>query len=84
MYKASSTSTDWWVYDTKRSTYNDIHDILYPNLSAAEDAVAQYHTYDILSNGFKIRMSASPTNSSGTTYIYAAFAEHPFKTARAR
>jgi hypothetical protein len=38
---------------------------------------------DNLSNGFKCR-SATVTNASGGTYIYAAFAENPFNSARAR
>jgi hypothetical protein len=39
---------------------------------------------DILSNGFKPRASGSHLNDSGQTYIYIAFAEHPFATSRAR
>ena len=39
---------------------------------------------DALSNGFKVRYSGQNFNGSGNTIIYAAFAEHPFKTARAR
>ena len=39
---------------------------------------------DSLSNGFKVRNSANGYNASGGTYIYAAFAENPFKYANAR
>ena len=39
---------------------------------------------DFLSNGFKLRTSHSTGNSSGVDYIYFAFAESPFKYARAR
>ena len=39
---------------------------------------------DVLSNGFKIRVSASGLNGSGVVFIFAAFAENPFKYARAR
>lgn len=38
----------------------------------------------LMSNGFKILDSDAGFNSSGHTFIYMAFAEHPFKTARAR
>jgi len=38
---------------------------------------------DRLANGFKIRDSGSPRNANGDQYIYFAFAEHPFKYARA-
>jgi hypothetical protein len=39
---------------------------------------------DYLSNGFKLRNTATGSNASGGTYIFAAFAESPFKYARAR
>jgi hypothetical protein len=32
---------------------------------------------DLLSNGFKHRLTAGSTNASGGTYIYMAFAEQP-------
>ena len=35
-------------------------------------------------NGVKIRTANGTLNSSGVTYIYAAFAENPFKYANAR
>jgi hypothetical protein len=38
---------------------------------------------DIVSNGFKLR-SATDGNASGNNYIYAAFAENPFKNSIAR
>ena len=37
-----------------------------------------------LSNGFKVRNTNTAMNASGSTYIYMAFAESPFKTATAR
>ena len=33
---------------------------------------------DILSNGFKLKNAGNDKNGSGSTYIYMAFAEHPF------
>ena len=38
--------------------------------------------FDLVSNGAKIR--SNNNNTSGQTYIYAAFAENPFKYANAR
>ena len=35
---------------------------------------------DILSNGFKLRLTDGQINASGGTYIYMAFAENPFTT----
>jgi len=33
---------------------------------------------DMLSNGFKLREVSASYNATGSTYIYIAFAEHPF------
>ena len=77
----SSTSGDWNLVDTSRGTYNAVGPYLYANLSNAEGNAA---IYDILSNGFKIRETGAGTNASGSTYIYAAFAETAFKFSNAR
>ena len=84
MVKSSSNSNEHWlILDTKRDPYNLSEATMYANLSNSEyDAGAL--GIDILSNGFKPRGTNAGTNASGYTYIYAAFAEHPFKTARAR
>jgi len=74
---------DWYVFDTKRNTYNLTNASLYPDLSAAE-GVSSVSVLDILSNGFKMRGSSGGTNPSSGTMIYAAFAENPFKYSLAR
>jgi hypothetical protein len=80
LLKLSSTTGSWQVKDTSRDTYNAATTTLYPNLSNAE---ASDTAVDILSNGFKLRVSTGE-NASGATVIYAAFAENPFKISRAR
>jgi hypothetical protein len=80
LFKSSSNAQDWVIYDTSRDTYNVESNYLLPNTAGAE---AVYANADFLSNGFKMRSSAS-LNYSGWTYIYAAFAESPFKLALAR
>jgi hypothetical protein len=80
LIKASSTTSQWVLWDTARNTYNVTNSILYPNLSAAEYSFS----IDILSNGFKFRESGGAGNDSGVTYIYAAFATCPFKNSLAR
>ena len=72
---------DWFIFDTKRDTFNVANNPLTANSNAAE---ATSDSIDILSNGFKIRTTANGLNLNAHTHIYAAFAEHPFKTARAR
>jgi len=80
--KRSSTAGAWHIYDTSRSTYNLASVYLVPNASDAE--YSGDNQMDILSNGFKLRSSNTGTNENGTTIIYAAFAENPFKNALAR
>jgi hypothetical protein len=79
------SSADWFIYDTARSTFNAVDDALFPNRNIAE-ANETSHAFDILSNGFRVRSTSTSglSNKSGNTYVWAAFAEHPFKTARAR
>ena len=69
------------MFDTSRSTYNIQGATLYPNDPAAENAG---QLIDINSNGFKCRTTDGAVNGSGTSYIYMAFAENPFKYANAR
>ena len=83
MIKNSSGAFDWELVDTSRDPVNGVNNNrLQPNLSAAESA--GYPVFDILSNGFKVRSSASNWNGSTNVIIYAAFAENPFQYARAR
>jgi hypothetical protein len=70
--------------DSSRSPYNAAILYLSPNNSGAEASPGAAQFFDFLSNGFKLRVSGSYSNSSGATYIYMAFAEHPFKNALAR
>jgi hypothetical protein len=83
MIKQTSGLSDWWVWDTARQTFNQMDAPLYPNTSAAETSNAVFN-FDILSNGFKMRSTNATVNGSGLNYIYAAFAESPFKYANAR
>jgi hypothetical protein len=83
LYKRTDSTGDWTILDTSRSTYNAEQLELYPDSSIAETA-AGGDRLDGLSNGFKIRNSGSAINASGGTYLYAAFAENPFKYSNAR
>ena len=81
--KRTNTAASWVIHDNKRAGYNGDNDYLHPDLLQAESD-GSTGTLDILSNGFKLRMTAGTHNGSGDTYIYLAFAESPFKNARAR
>ena len=56
-------------------------DPLYANTSVAEQ---NHNALDILSNGFKIVNDGYSDYNVDADLIYAAFAEHPVKTARAK
>ena len=85
MIKSTVETSNWFVYDTARDTYNTMYDLLFPSSSQVEYVDATY-AIDVVSNGFKIRQTGQYAgyNDSGNGYIYAAFAETPFKYARAR
>ena len=81
LFKRSDSSSDWSIYDTTRDPHNVAGNKIEPNTSDAESA--QGVVIDILSNGFKFRRN-SLENGGNDVYIYAAFASHPFQSARAR
>jgi len=83
MVKRTDTAGfDWNIVDTARNTSNVTTSRLFADLSNAEDS--SDNVCDVLSNGFKLRSTNTNTNANGGTYIYAAFAEFPFRTALAR
>jgi hypothetical protein len=84
--KKSSDVDNWFIIDSTRDPYNYTIKRIAPNLSNAENGGEAEATYgiDFNSNGFKVRASHTSTNLSGATYIYAAFAENPFKYSLAR
>ena len=73
--------THFVMIDTKRFTFNVIEDYLKANSSDAETDQFVIDE-DILSNGFKLRGTSGNINGSGETYIYMAFAEHPFVSSK--
>ena len=81
--KRTDTNSQWKIIDTARDSYNLSQQILYANLSNAEAAPGS-DAIDITANGFKCRGTDTDTNANGGTYIYAAFAESPFRTSLAR
>jgi hypothetical protein len=84
LIKCSSTNlTNWHLQDTSRSPYNAANNLLFPNLTNGDYTTAGVEI-DILSNGFKIRDTNADYNASGATFVYACFAENPFKYANAR
>jgi len=81
LVKRTDNTGSWVVIDTARDTYNVAGNQLYFNQTTADGFGA---ALDIVSNGFKIRSTATGYNTSGGTYIFWAMAECPFKYATAR
>ena len=83
LVKRTDSANDWLMWDSTRDTYNLMQNIIYANATTAETTYVN-DKIDFLSNGFKQRQVGTAMNGSGATYIYAAFAENPFKYARSR
>jgi hypothetical protein len=66
----------WQIRDTSRDAANSAGSLLWADRTNMESADPSYNV-DILSNGFKIRGTASDDNANSNTYIYAAFADQP-------
>ena len=81
MIKNATSGGFWAILDTERNLTNMVTTGLRADSSGADLAGFDM---DILSSGFKIRDSETGLNGSGNTIIFAAFAESPFKYARAR
>ena len=79
MIKRTDSAGGWTIYDHKRG-HNGNNYELFPNSSEAEYTGTSYFEADILSNGFKLRLTDGQINASGGTYVYMAFAENPFTT----
>lgn len=84
LWKLTSSTSSWAIWDATRATDNPINTLLFPDASNAESSGSSAYDVDFLSNGFKWRTSNSQINGSGSTYLYMAFAENPFKNSLAR
>jgi hypothetical protein len=91
LLKNTDNVEQWYILDSKRHTINvtppDGKNFQPSTANSEGQNNATTATIDFLSNGFKIRTTnpASGEISFGTrNYVFAAFAESPFKYARAR
>ena len=81
--KQTGAISNWSIHDSTRAPYNLTINELYADTTDVE-YTGTNDSFDLLSNGFKPRSAGTPTNASGGTYIYIAFAENPFKYSLAR
>ena len=76
--KNADATGDWVMLDTTR-TPNNVNEVAFKGNSAIPEAADANYSVDFLSNGFKIKSNGdADTNASSNTYVYMAFAEHPF------
>jgi len=85
MVKKTSDTHSWYMQygstgiDTGDQGSNPVKSSLQANSNSGD---ATENSMDFLSNGFKIRTSGNGHNTSSGTYIYMAFAEHPFVSSK--
>jgi len=88
MIKRTDGANDWILHDYKLGTLastgsekGNVGNVNSAALRANETSTTDdWGSIDMLSNGFKARSDAASVNASGGSYIYMAFAEHPFTT----
>lgn len=84
MLKRTNTTGSWKIFDSKRpDPFNVIDARIEADNNGAESTSSSY-SIDLISSGFKLRGTSAEQNGSGSTFMYLAFAEQPFKYANAR
>jgi hypothetical protein len=83
MFKSTNLASDWMMFDASRDA-NNVTDLRIDSNSSTQETSDPGYYFDILSNGFKIRGTNGNFNNANSTYIFAAFAESPFKYSLAR
>ena len=76
MVKKTNSTGNWVMMDSTRSPINPVATFL--NADGTSEVTTSTRQTDFLSNGFKLRGANDATNVNGSTYVYMAFAEHPF------
>ena len=77
----AANGSSWCIHDNKRVGYNNVNERLRPNTNGVEDDDGRV---ELLSNGFKMRVTYQESNEADVEFIYIAFAETPFKYSNAR
>ena len=78
--KNISATQSWWYFDNKRTgAYNGADVRLRADRDSSESTGSKV---DFLSNGFKWRDGDNAWNYQGNTFVYLAFAQHPFVSSK--
>ena len=84
LLKGQSFAGNFNVFDSARNPTNPANGRLFPNSSGAQvDDSSSGNRVNMLANGFEIAGSNADTNNNTSTFVWCAFAEHPFKVSRA-
>jgi len=75
MTKQINGASSWIVHDNKRDPINTVTEFFTVEENDAAGTLAE--SYDLCSNGFKVRTNNGDRNSNGDTFAYWAFAESP-------
>ena len=67
----------WTILDRARDTYNPAEKYISGSANNAETTTSTVKV-DFLSNGFKLRGTDNRMNADDGTYVFVAFAKHPF------
>ena len=75
MTKQINGGSSWIVHDNKRDPINAVTE--YFTVEEPDAAGTLANSFDLCSNGFKVRTNNGDRNSNGDTFAYWAFAESP-------
>jgi len=85
LFRRFDAANNWYVMDNKRNPSNPLTEAIGPDRNNAEigaAVVGAAYNVDLVSNGFKFRTVEQSHNGNGSSYIYMAFAEHPFVSSK--
>ena len=74
--KNADRATGWYMYDHKRTPFNQMDGHILVDSNAAEATGSE--EIDFYANGFKCRGDNSGNNRDGEKFLFMAWAEHPF------
>jgi hypothetical protein len=77
--KSAGNARAWVIHDNTQDPINPTANRLDANTDEANQSSGHF---DFLSNGFKCRSTEGATNQDTHTFVYMAFAEHPFVSSK--
>ena len=75
--KNADGAFSWYIADSERATSNPFDELLYANTSEAETTSGSSDHIRFTDTGFVVEGNSNTLNQSGSTFIFAAFADRP-------